>query len=240
MADTPRHVAIIMDGNGRWAAARDLPRTAGHAAGEEALFDVVHGALGAGVEWLTVYTFSTENWARPEEEVAFLMGFKEDLLTRRRDELHELGVRVLFLGDRDDPRVNDGLRANIRAAEEMTAANTNMVMVFAFNYGSRHEIVEAAKALAGEAAAGDLDPTSIDEAAVAGQMGIPEMPDPDLVIRTSGEFRISNYLLWQTAYSEFVFTDTLWPDFRTENLLACIEEYQRRDRRYGGVEQPPS
>ena len=240
MADTPRHVAIIMDGNGRWAAARDLPRTAGHAAGEEALFDVVHGALAAGVEWLTVYTFSTENWARPEEEVAFLMGFKEDLLTRRRDELHELGVRVLFLGDRDDPRVNDGLRANIRAAEEMTAANTNMVMVFAFNYGSRHEIVEAAKALAGEAAAGDLDPTSIDEAAVAGQMGIPEMPDPDLVIRTSGEFRISNYLLWQTAYSEFVFTDTLWPDFRTENLLACIEEYQRRDRRYGGVEQPPS
>jgi undecaprenyl diphosphate synthase len=240
MADTPRHVAIIMDGNGRWAAARDLPRTAGHAAGEEALFDVVHGALAAGVEWLTVYTFSTENWTRPDEEVAFLMGFKEDLLTRRRDELHELGVRVLFLGDRDDPRVNDGLRANIRAAEEMTAANTNMVMVFAFNYGSRQEIVEAAKALAGDAAAGDLDPNSIDEAVVARRMGIPEMPDPDLVIRTSGEFRISNYLLWQTAYSEFVFTDTLWPDFRTENLLACIEEYQRRDRRYGGVEQPPS
>jgi undecaprenyl diphosphate synthase len=240
MVDAPRHVAIIMDGNGRWAAARGLPRTAGHAAGEEALFDVVHGALGAGVEWLTVYTFSTENWSRSEEEVAFLMGFKEDLLSRRRDELHELGVRVLFLGDRDDPRVHDGLRANIRAAEEMTANNTNMVMVFAFNYGSRQEIVEAARALAGEAVAGDLDPTSIDEAAVARRMGIPEMPDPDLVIRTSGEFRTSNYLLWQTAYSEFIFTDTLWPDFRTENLLACIEEYRRRDRRYGGVEQPPS
>ncbi len=240
MADAPRHVAIIMDGNGRWAAARDLPRTAGHAAGEEALFDVVHGALAAGVKWLTVYTFSTENWSRPDEEVAFLMGFKEDLLSRRRDELHELGVRVLFLGDRDDPRVHDGLRANIRAAEEMTADNTNMVMVFAFNYGSRHEIIEAARTLAGEAAAGVLDPAAIDEAAVSQRMGIPEMPDPDLVIRTSGEFRISNYLLWQTAYSEFVFTDTLWPDFRTENLLACIEEYQQRDRRYGGVEHPPS
>jgi undecaprenyl diphosphate synthase len=122
----------------------------------------------------------------------------------------------------------------------MTANNTNMVMVFAFNYGSRHEIAEAAKALAGEVAAGDLDPASIDEAALAGRVGIPEMPDPDLVIRTSGEFRTSNYLLWQTAYSEFVFTETLWPDFRTENLLACIEEYRRRDRRYGGVEQPPS
>ena len=236
MLDRPRHVAIIMDGNGRWAEARGLPRTAGHATGEVALFDVVHGALAADVDWLTVYTFSTENWSRSEDEVAFLMGFKEDLLTRRRDELNDLGVRILFLGDRDDPRVGDRLRANIKAAEDLTANNTEMTMVFAFNYGSRHEIVQSAKAIGMAVAAGDLAPDSIDEATVAAHMGIPEMPDPDLVIRTSGEHRISNYLLWQAAYSEFVFTETLWPDFRTEHLLACIEEYRSRDRRFGGVE----
>ncbi len=229
-------MAIIMDGNGRWAAARDMPRTFGHAAGEEALFDVVHGALAAGVKWLTVFTFSTENWSRTDDEVAFLMGFKEDLLSRRRDELHELGVRVLFLGDRDDPRVSDRLREQIRAAEELTANDTAMTMVFAFNYGSRAEIVGAARAIAAEVAAGSLDPESIDEAVVAARLGIPEMPDPDLVIRTSGEKRISNYLLWQAAYSEFIFTDTLWPDFRTEHLLECIEEYRSRERRYGGAE----
>ncbi len=166
----------------------------------------------------------------------FLMGFKEDLLTRRRDELHELGVRVLFLGDRDDPRVGDRLREQIRAAEELTANDTAMTMVFAFNYGSRAEIAGAARAIAVEVAAGSLDPESIDEAVVAGRLGIPEMPDPDLVIRTSGEKRISNYLLWQAAYSEFIFTDTLWPDFRTEHLMECIEEYRARERRYGGAE----
>jgi undecaprenyl diphosphate synthase len=236
MLDRPGHVAIIMDGNGRWAEARGLPRTAGHAMGETALFDIVHGALAAGVEWLTVYTFSTENWSRSPDEVAFLMGFKEDLLTRRRDELNELGVRVLFLGDRDDPRVNDRLRANIKAAEELTAGNTDMTMVFAFNYGSRREIAESARSIGLAVAAGDIDPQTIDETTVAAHLGIPDMPDPDLVIRTSGEHRISNYLLWQAAYSEFVFTDTLWPDFRTEHLLACIEEYRGRDRRFGGVE----
>lgn len=233
MADTPRHVAIIMDGNGRWANKRGLPRTAGHAAGEEALFDVVHGALAAGVAWLTVYTFSTENWSRSDEEVAFLMGFKEDLLTRRRDELNDLGVRVRFLGDRDDPRVNDRLRANIRDAEELTAANTAMTMVFAFNYGSRWELIEAARNIAGEAASGELDPAAVDEGVVAAHLGIAEMPDVDLVIRTSGEMRVSNYLLWQAAYAEYVFTPTLWPDFRTEHLLACIDEYRSRDRRFG-------
>ncbi len=229
-------MAIIMDGNGRWAAARDMPRTFGHAAGEEALFDVVHGALAAGVKWLTVYTFSTENWSRSDDEVAFLMGFKEDLLKRRRDELHELGVRVLFLGDRDDQRVSDRLREQIQAAEELTANDTAMTMVFAFNYGSRAEIAGAARAIAADVAAGSLDLDSIDEAAVADRLGIPEMPDPDLVIRTSGEKRISNYLLWQAAYSEFIFTDTLWPDFRTEDLMECIEEYRARERRYGGAE----
>ena len=231
----PRHVAIIMDGNGRWAEARHLPRTAGHAAGEVALFDVVHGALDAGVEWLTVFTFSTENWARPPDEVGFLMGFKEDLLVRRRDELHHLGVRVLFLGDRDDPRVGDRLRQRIAEAETLTVGNTAMTMVFAFNYGSRQEIAAAARRIASEAAEGRLAPEDVDEAAVAARLGIPGMPDPDLVIRTSGEQRISNYLLWQAAYSELLFTDVLWPDFRTADLLDCIGEYRRRQRRFGAV-----
>jgi undecaprenyl diphosphate synthase len=228
-------VAIVMDGNGRWAEARGLPRTAGHAAGEEALFDVVHGALGLGIEWLTVFTFSTENWARPEDEVEFLMGFKEDLLTRRRDELHELGVRVLFLGDRDDPRVSDRLRTRIREAEELTAGDTAMTMVFAFNYGARAEIAAAARRLATDAVAGVIDPAQVDERALAERFEIPDMPDPDLVIRTSGEHRISNFLLWQSAYSEFTFPKTLWPDFRTADLQECVEEYRTRVRRFGGV-----
>ena len=231
----PRHVAIVMDGNGRWANARGLPRTAGHAAGEEALFDVVHGALGLGIEWLTVFTFSTENWSRPDDEVEFLMGFKEDLLTRRRDELHELGVRVLFLGDRDDPRVSDRLRTRIREAEELTAADTNMTMVFAFNYGARREITDAARRLAADAAAGKIAVDDIDQNALASRFEIPDMPDPDLVIRTSGEHRISNFLLWQSAYSEFIFPDTLWPDFRTADLEKAVAEYRGRERRYGGV-----
>jgi undecaprenyl diphosphate synthase len=235
MRETPRHVAIIMDGNGRWANARGLPRTAGHAAGEEALFDIVHGALDAGIGWLTVYTFSTENWSRDPDEVEFLMGFKEDLLTRRRDELHELGVRVLFLGDRDDPRVSDRLRQRIREAEDLTAANTNMTMVFAFNYGSRWELTEAARSIAAAASSGDLDIAGIDETTVAAHLGIPDMPDVDLVIRTSGEMRVSNYLLWQAAYAEFVFSEVLWPDFRTADLVGCLGEYAARDRRYGGA-----
>ncbi len=232
MAD-PRHVAIVMDGNGRWAQARGLPRTAGHAAGEEALFDVVHGALGLGIQWLTVFTFSTENWNRSTEEVEFLMGFKEDLLTRRRDELHELGVRVRFLGYRADPRVSDRLRGQIRAVEDLTAGDTNMTMVFAFNYGSRAEIAAAARQLAVDVAAGSLSADEIDVAALSARFEIPEMPDPDLVIRTSGELRTSNFLLWQSAYAEYVFPDTLWPDFRTADLERCVEEYRGRERRYG-------
>jgi undecaprenyl diphosphate synthase len=234
MAD-PRHVAIVMDGNGRWATTRGLPRTAGHAAGEEALFDVVHGALELGIEWLTVFTFSTENWNRPAEEVEFLMGFKEDLLTRRRDELHELGVRVRFVGDRHDLRVSDRLRAQIRAAEELTAGDTNMTMVFAFNYGARAEIAAAARRLAAEAAAGAVDPATIDTAGFFARFEMPDMPDPDLVIRTSGEQRTSNFLLWQAAYAEYVFPDTLWPDFRTADLIKCVEEYRGRERRFGKV-----
>ena len=231
----PRHVAIIMDGNGRWANARGLHRTAGHARGEPALFDVVHGALELGIGWLTVYTFSTENWGRDPDEVAFLMEFNVDLLERRRDELDELGVRVIFIGDHDDERIPPAVLDRMRIAEEQTAGNTNLNMVYAFNYGARTEIAAAAKRIAAEVAAGTLDPADVDEDTVADRLYLPEMPDPDVLIRTSGEQRISNYLLWQIAYSELVFTPVLWPDFDRRELARCIAEYQSRDRRFGGA-----
>jgi undecaprenyl diphosphate synthase len=231
----PRHVGIIMDGNGRWANARGLHRTQGHAAGEPALFDVVHGALELGVEWLTVYTFSTENWNRDELEVSFLMQFNVDLLERRRDELNELGVRVIFMGNVDDERVPQVLRDRIRSAEELTADNTNMTMIFAFNYGGRAEIVDAIRRVAADLLAGELRPIEIDEKTVKDHLYVPEMPDPDLIIRTSGEQRTSNFLLWEAAYSEYVFTPVLWPDFDRDELARCIAEYQSRDRRFGGA-----
>jgi undecaprenyl diphosphate synthase len=224
-----------MDGNGRWANARGLPRTAGHAAGEPALFDIVHGALDLGIEWLTVYTFSTENWSRAGDEVAFLMQFNVDLLTRRRDELNELGVRIEFIGEQDDPRVPDAVKERMASAEALTSGNTKMTMVFAFNYGGRAEIAAAARRIAEQAAAGTLDPVDVDDAAISARMYLPEMPDPDLVIRTSGEQRTSNFLLWEAAYAEYVFTPVLWPDFDRDELARCIAEYQGRNRRYGGA-----
>ena len=234
-ASIPTHVAIIMDGNGRWANARGLHRTQGHANGEPALFDVVHGALDLGIRWLTVYTFSTENWSRDEYEVTFLMEFNVDLLERRRDELNDLGVRVLFMGDLDDPRIPPLLLDRIRDAEELTAGNTRMTMVFAFNYGGRVEIADAARAIARAVAEGRIDPNDVDADTVARHLYIPEMPDPELVIRTSGEQRTSNYLLWEAAYSEYVFTPVLWPDFDRRELARCVAEYQDRDRRFGGA-----
>jgi undecaprenyl diphosphate synthase len=231
----PRHVGIIMDGNGRWANARGLHRTQGHAAGEPALFDVVHGALELGVEWLTVYTFSTENWNRDEFEVSFLMQFNVDLLERRRDELNELGVRVIFMGNIDDERVPQVLRDRIRSAEELTADNTKLTMIFAFNYGGRVEIVDAIRRVAADLLAGELRPIEIDEKTVKDHLYVPEMPDPDLIIRTSGEQRTSNFLLWEAAYSEYVFTPVLWPDFDRDELARCIAEYQSRNRRFGGA-----
>ena len=224
-----------MDGNGRWAAERGLPRTAGHAAGEEALFDVVNGALDLGIEWLTVFAFSTENWSRHPEEVAFLMHFNEDLLLRRRDELNDLGVRVIFMGDRGDPRVSDRLRGHIADTEGLTAENRRLTLVFAFNYGSRLELAEAARRIAVEVAEGRLTPDEVNVAVVAEHLYLPEMPDPDLVVRSSGEHRLSNFLLWQSGYAEFVFPETYWPDFRREHLAAAVEEYGRRKRRFGGV-----
>jgi len=225
-----------MDGNGRWAGARGLDRTQGHVAGESALFDVVDGALELGVKWVTAYTFSTENWRRSDEEVQFLLHFNVEVLQRRRDALNEKGIRIRFIGDRHDPRVHQGLRNEFAEAEMMTRDNRALELILAFNYGGRAEIAEAAKQLALNAAAGKLDPATIDEAAVARNLAIPEMPDVDLLIRTSGEQRISNFLMWQATYAEIVISDLLWPDFDKETLRECVREYQRRERRFGAAE----
>jgi undecaprenyl diphosphate synthase len=230
----PKHVAIVMDGNGRWAQQRGLKRTEGHAAGEEALFDTVDGALDIGLQWLTVFAFSTENWRRPLDEVRFLMGFNERLLVARRDDLHERGVRVRFIGRRGG-RVPARVRRRIEETEELTRRNRRLTLTFAFNYGGRAEIVDGVREIAREARSRKLDPEKIDERTIARHLYAPDMPDPDLLIRTSGEYRISNYLLWQLAYSELVFTDVLWPDFRTKDLVEAIEEFQRRNRRFGNV-----
>ncbi|HSK06932.1 MAG TPA: polyprenyl diphosphate synthase [Acidimicrobiia bacterium] len=232
----PRHVGLILDGNGRWANARGLPRTAGHAAGEAALFDTVEGALELGIEWLTAFTFSTENWSRADEEVEFLMWFNEDLLTRRRDDLHAQGVRMLFAGDMGDARIPDRNRKHMAEAAEMTASNTRLNLVFAFNYGSRREIVDAARSIAVRVAAGELGVEEIDEGLLARSLYIPDMPDVDLVIRSSGEHRLSNFLLWQSAYAEFSFPGILWPDFDRHGLLDAVIDYQGRERRFGGAE----
>lgn len=231
----PRHVGLILDGNGRWANARGLPRTAGHMAGEEALFDTVEGALELGIEWLTAFTFSTENWSRSAEEVEFLMWFNEDLLLRRRDDLDRQGVRMLFAGDMYDPRIPDRNRRHMANASSQTAANDRLNLVFAFNYGSRREIVRAVAAIAAEAVEGRLDPLAVDEAAVARHLWVPDMPDVDLIIRSSGEHRLSNFLLWQSAYAEFWFPGILWPDFNRHHLVDAVEEYQARERRFGAA-----
>lgn len=227
----PRHVACVMDGNGRWAARRGLPRTDGHAAGEEALLDTVEGALDLGISWLTVYAFSTENWRRPADEVRYLMQFNESLLTRRRDELHERGVRMRFLGRRDW-RVPERVLQRMDESIALTADNKVMTLNIAFNYGGRAEIVDAVKAIVSSGVPAER----VDERMIRRHLYDPDMPDPDLMVRTSGEYRISNYLLWELAYSELVFTDVLWPDFRREHLFEAVREYQRRERRFGGVE----
>ncbi len=227
----PAHVALVMDGNGRWAQRRGLPRTEGHAAGEESIFDTVEGALELGLGWLTVYAFSTENWRRPRDEVRFLMNFNESILLRRRDELHERGVRMRFIGRRDR-RVPKRLLRRMDEATELTAGNRGMTFTMAFNYGGRAEIVDAVRSIV----AAGISAEKVDEKVIARHLYAPDMPDPDLMVRTSGEHRLSNYLVWQIAYSELVFTDLLWPDFRREHLFEAVREYQRRERRFGGVE----
>jgi len=226
----PAHVACVMDGNGRWASQRGLPRTDGHAAGEVALLDVVNGALEIGVRWLTMYAFSTENWRRPPDEVRYLMGFNESLLLRRRDELNGKGVRIRFAGRRDW-RVPRRVLRRMDESAELTRHNRRMTLTMAFNYGGRAEIVDAVRRLLADGVPAD----KVDEKAIRSRLYFPDMPDPDLVIRTSGEYRISNFLLWELAYSELLFPDVLWPDVRRAHLYEAVLEYQRRHRRYGGI-----
>lgn len=226
----PTHVACVMDGNGRWAELRGLKRTEGHAAGERALLDTVRAADELGIEHLTVFAFSTENWKRPPSEVHFLMRLNEMMLVRNIDELDERGVRVRFTGRRDR-RVPPRLAREMDRSSARTVDNRGMTLTIAFNYGGRAELVDVMKRMIDDG----MKSSAINEKRIAKYLYHPDMPDPDLVIRTSGEFRISNYLLWQMAYSEFVFTDVLWPDFGRGELIRALVEFQDRDRRYGEV-----
>jgi undecaprenyl diphosphate synthase len=232
----PAHVAIVMDGNGRWAQQRGLPRTEGHGAGEAALWDTVKGAVDARVRWLTVYAFSTENWSRPPAEVLYLMNFNRSLLRRRRDELHTMNVRIRFLGRRDW-RVPRSVLKEMRISEDLTRQNTGMTLTIAFNYGGRAEITDAVKQILRDHDAGKLRIEKLSERSIAERLYHPDMPDPDLVIRTSGEQRTSNFVPWQAAYSELWFTPIFWPDFNREVLFEAIRDYQKRSRRFGGVDE---
>ena len=229
----PQHVAVIMDGNGRWAKERGLPRTKGHEAGESSLFDVVEGAIELGVKAISAYAFSTENWSRSPDEVAFLMGFNRDVIRRRRDEMHELGVRVRWAGR--TPRLWRSVIKELQVAEELTKDNTVCTLTMCVNYGGRAEIADASRRIAEDVAAGRLKPGKVDERTFARYLYLPDLPDADLVWRTSGEQRLSNFMLWQAAYSEMVFTDVLWPDVDRRHLWAACETYASRDRRYGGA-----
>jgi undecaprenyl diphosphate synthase len=226
-------VAIVMDGNGRWAQQRGLPRTSGHEAGELALVDVVHGALELGLSAVSVYAFSTENWRRSADEVRFLMGFNREVLRRRRDELADLGVRVRWAGRRQ--RLWRSVVTELEEAERVTAHGTRMTLQFCVNYGGHAEIADAARRVALEVAAGRLDPARVDEHTIARRLYHPDLPPVDLFVRSSGEQRTSNFLLWQSAYAEMVFLDVLWPDFDRRHLWHAVEVYAGRDRRYGGV-----
>ena len=231
----PLHVGIVMDGNGRWATRRGLPRTDGHAAGEAAMFDTVRGAVEVGLRNLTMFAFSTENWNRPRPEVAFLMGFNRGLLRRRREELHGMGVRIRFLGRRD-ARVPRSVLAEMEASEALTAGNDGMTLAIAFNYGGRTEVVDAVRRILADRDEGRLA-GEVTEATIAERLYESDLPDPDLIIRTSGEERLSNFLLWRAAYSELYFTPVLWPDFHREHLFEAIRDYQKRSRRFGGVDE---
>jgi undecaprenyl diphosphate synthase len=228
----PRHVAIIMDGNGRWAAQRKLPRAAGHRRGAQAAKDAVMTALDLGIEYLTLYSFSSENWNRSAEEVGDLMGLLRYTMQQEEKNLTKLGVRLRVIGDRE--RLPADILSTIDGFEGRSAENTRLTVVVALSYGSRAEIAHAARRLAEQAARGEIDPSAIDEAAVAANLYTSDIPDPDLLIRTSGELRISNFLLWQLAYSEFVFTDAYWPDFGKEAFTAAVRSFGSRERRFGG------
>ena len=234
----PQHVAVVMDGNGRWANQRGLPRTEGHRAGEAALLDVVAGAIEAGVRYLSVYAFSTENWKRSPDEVRFLMGFSRDVLRRQRDQLAAWGVRIRWAGRR--PRLWRSVIDELITAEEMTRENTVLDLVMCVNYGGRAEIVDAVTRLAEDVAAGRLKPSGVSERSIAARLDEPDVPDVDLFLRTSGEQRTSNFLLWQSAYAELVFIDELWPDVDRTVLWRALRTYAARDRRYGGAVDAPA
>lgn len=233
----PDHVAIVMDGNGRWANRRGLHRIEGHKAGEEVLLDVVAGAIQIGVKHLSVYAFSTENWARSPEEVRFLMGYNRKVLHRRRDQLNEWGVRIRWAGRK--PRLWGSVIKELQFAEELTKSNSTLTLTMCINYGGRVELVDAVRSIAEDVRAGKLKPSAITERSVRKRLYIPEMPDVDLFVRSSGEQRTSNFLLWQSAYAEMVFLDTLWPDFSRRELWRAIEIYLSRDRRFGGAIDTP-
>jgi undecaprenyl diphosphate synthase len=229
----PAHVAIIMDGNGRWAARRGLPRVEGHRRGVEAVRRAVRSAIGLGVRYLTVYSFSSENWRRPAEEVSDLMGLLKRFIRNDLADLHARSVRIRIIGERED--LSPDIRMLLAEAEELTKDNEGLTLVVAFNYGGRQEIARAARALARRVNEGLLDPEAVDMAAIEAELDTRGIPDPDLVIRTSGEQRVSNFLTWQSAYSEFVFVPEFWPDFDDATFRAAIDEYRRRERRFGGL-----
>jgi trans,polycis-polyprenyl diphosphate synthase len=233
----PRHVALVMDGNGRWAKQRGLPRTEGHKAGEAALFDVIMGAIELGIPYLSAYAFSTENWRRSPDEVRFLMGFNRDVIRRRRDQLNSMGVQVRWAGRRQ--RLWRSVISELEDAQAMTRGNDVLTLQFCVNYGGRAEIADAAKAIAMDAAAGRIRPEKVDEKLLSRYLDEPQIPDVDLFIRSSGEQRTSNFLLWQSAYAEFVFLDTLFPDFDRRHLWQACEIFASRDRRYGGAVPNP-
>lgn len=234
----PSHVAIIMDGNGRWAKMRGLPRQEGHRRGLEALRRTVRNASDLGLSVLTLYSFSTENWRRPHAEVSFLMGLLKHFVEKDLTELAQANVRVRIIGNRED--LPSDLRRLVEHAEVRTQGNTGLILVIAFNYGARDEILRAARRLAADAAAGRIEAGAIDEAALAARLDTHELPDPELVIRTSGETRISNFLLWQSAYAEFVFTPVLWPDFDRAAFEEALAQYRQRERRFGGLGAAPA
>jgi undecaprenyl diphosphate synthase len=229
----PRHIAIIMDGNGRWAKERGLPRAIGHGQGVEAVRRTVRAAMELGVGYLTIYSFSSENWSRPADEIDDLMGLIKRFIRRDLTELHRNGVAIRVIGERDN--LDPEMLSLIEEAERLTAANTALNLVVAFNYGARAEITKAARRLAAAVAAGELAVADITEARLASCLETRGIPDPDLLIRTSGELRLSNFLLWQAAYTEFVFIDSFWPEFGRELLVQAIAEFHERDRRFGGL-----
>ncbi|GIF72275.1 isoprenyl transferase [Asanoa siamensis] len=232
-AALPKHVAIVMDGNGRWAKERGLPRTAGHERGEYSLFDTIEGAIELGIPYLTAYAFSTENWRRSPDEVRFLMGFNRDVIRRRRDQLVDLGVRVVWSGRAG--RLWKSVISELQTAEEMSRGNSTLTLQFCVNYGGQAEIADAAAAIARDAMAGKVDPDRISEKTIQRYLYHPEVPEVDMFLRPSGEERISNFMLWQSAYAELVFLDTLWPDFDRRHLWYACELFAQRDRRFGGA-----